>query len=148
MKNLYNAFGSFCASIVAPLANLFARIWIGLIFWRSGVLKFEDMEETVENFDPEEDGDFVISFLPDSLPPEIPAYMATFGELILPIMLFIGLGTRIGALGLLIMTIVIQYFVPGFEDHQHILWMAILLMIIGQGGSKISLDNWLLKETK
>lgn len=106
------------------------------------------MEETVENFDPEEDGDFVISFLPDSLPPEIPAYMATFGELILPIMLFIGLGTRIGALGLLIMTIVIQYFVPGFEDHQHILWMAILLMIIGQGGSKISLDNWLLKETK
>lgn len=148
MKNLYTAFGSFCASIVAPLANLFARIWIGLIFWRSGVLKFEDMEETVENFDPEEDGDFVISFLPDSLPPEIPAYMATFGELILPIMLFIGLGTRIGALGLLIMTIVIQYFVPGFEDHQHILWMALLLMIMGQGGSKISLDNWLLKETK
>jgi len=148
MKNLYKAFGSFCASIVAPLANLFARIWIGLIFWRSGVIKFEDMEETVENFDPEEDGDFVISFLPDSLPPEIPAYMATFGELILPIMLFIGLGTRIGALGLLIMTIVIQYFVPGFEDHQHILWMALLLMIMGQGGSKISLDNWLLKETK
>jgi len=136
MKNLYMAFGSFCATIVAPLANLFAR----------SVAKFDDLEETVENFDPEEDGDFVISFLPDSLPPEIPAYMATFGELILPIMLFIGLGTRIGALGLLIMTIVIQYFVPGFEDSQHILWMAIFLMIIGQGGSKISLDNWLLKE--
>ena len=146
MKNLYMAFGSFCATIVAPLANLFARIWVGLIFWRAGVLKFEDLEETVENFDPEEDGDFVISFLPDSLPPEIPAYMATFGELILPIMLFIGLGTRIGALGLLIMTIVIQYFVPGFENDQHFLWMAILLMIIGHGGNKISLDNWLLKE--
>jgi len=146
MKNLYKAFGSFCASVVAPFANLFARIWIALIFWRSGVAKFADMEETVENFDPEEDGDFVISFLPDSLPPEIPAYMATFGELVLPIMLFIGLGTRIGALGLLIMTIVIQYFVPGFESHEHYLWIAILLMIIGQGGNKISLDNWLLKE--
>ncbi len=146
MKNLYNAFGSFCATILSPLANLSARIYVGLIFWRSGVAKFDDMEETVENFDPAEDGDFVISFLPESLPPEIPAYLATAGELVLPIMLFIGLLTRIGALGLLIMTIVIQFFVPGFANHEHYLWMIILAMLMAQGGSKISLDNWLLKE--
>jgi len=144
MKNLYIAFGSLCAMIITPLANLAARIYVGLIFWKSGVVKFEDLEETVENFDPAEDGDFALSFLPDFVPPEVPAYMATFGELILPIMLFIGLFTRIGALGLLIMAAVIQFAV--LPDHQHYLWMIILAMLLGQGGSKLSLDNWLFKE--
>ena len=146
MKNLYKAFGSFCAVIILPLVNLWARIYVGLIFWRSGVAKFDDLESTVENFDPAEDGDFILSFLPESLPPEIPAYLATLGELALPILLFVGLFTRIGALGLLIMTVVIQFFVPGFENHEHYLWMIILAMLMAQGGSKISLDNWLLKE--
>lgn len=145
MKKLYQSFNNFCATIVPPLANVWARIYIGLIFWRSGVAKFDDLEGTVELFDPEEDGEFIISFLPESIPPEIPAYLATFGELILPILLFVGLFTRIGALGLLIMTIVIQFFVPGFEDSQHYLWMIVLALLIGQGGNKLSLDNWLLK---
>ena len=146
MKNLYTAFGSFCATFISPLANLWARIYVGLIFWNSGVAKFDDLEGTVENFDPEEDGDFLVSFIPESIPPEIPAYMATAGELILPILLFLGLFTRIGALGLLIMSVVIPFFVPGFENHEHYLWMIILAMLMAQGGGKISLDNWLLKE--
>lgn len=146
MKNLYKAFGSFCSTVISPIANLWGRIYIGLIFWRSGVAKFDDLEGTVENFDPAEDGDFLLSFLPESIPPEIPAYMATFGELVLPALLFIGLFTRIGALGLLVMTAVIQFFVPGFENHEHYLWAIILTMLVAQGGSKISLDNWLFKE--
>lgn len=148
MKNLYKAFGNFCSTLLAPVVNVLARVYMGLIFWRSGVAKFEDMEGTVENFDPAEDGDFIISFLPDSIPPEIPAYLATAGELVLPILLFIGLFTRLGALGLLIMTVVIQYFVPDFQSPEHYFWMIIFLMLMCQGGSKISLDNWLLKETK
>ena len=99
----------------------------------------------MELFDPEEDGEFVISFLPESFPPEISAYAATFGELVLPVLLFVGFLTRIGALGLLIMTVVIQFFVPGFEDHQHYLWMIILAMLIAQGGQKLSVDNFLFK---
>lgn len=146
MKNLYLSFCNLCSTVVAPLANLWGRIYVGLIFWNSGTAKFSDMEETVELFDPAEDGEFVISFLPESLPPEIPAYLATFGELVLPILLFVGLLTRFGAAGLLIMTIVIQFFVPGFEDHQHYFWMIILAMLIGYGGNKISLDYWLLKD--
>lgn len=148
MKTVYKTFVSFCSTIVRPVANVFARIFIGLIFWRSGVAKFNDMEETVENFDPAEDGDFVISFIPDSIPPEIPAYLATGGELLLPLLLFIGLFTRVSAFGLLIMTIIIQYFVPDFSSQEHYLWMAILLMLMGQGGGKVSLDNWLLKDDK
>ena len=148
MKTLYKAFVSLCSVVVAPIANVVARIYVGLIFWRSGVAKFDDLEGTVENFDPAEDGDFIISFLPDSIPPEIPAYLATAGELILPALLFIGLFTRIGAFGLLIMTVVIQYFVPDFQNAEHYFWMIILLMLMGQGGGKISLDNWLFKQAK
>jgi len=146
MKKLYNAFCDFCAAVVTPAANLWARVYVGLIFWRSGVAKFNDMEETVENFDPAEDGDFVISFIPDSIPPEIPAYLATIGELVLPILLFVGLLTRIGALGLLIMAAVIQFFV--LPDHQHYFWMIILALLVGQGGSKLSLDYWFLKDRR
>lgn len=145
MKKLFMAFGDFCTNFLTPVVNLWARIYVGLIFWRSGVAKFDDLEGTVENFDPEEDGDFILSFLPDSFPPEIPAYLATFGELILPALLFVGLFTRLGALGLLIITIVIQFFVPGFESHEHYLWMIILAMLLAQGGSKISIDNFLFK---
>ena len=146
MKKLYNNFCTLCADVVNPVANVWARIYIGLIFWRSGVYKFNDMEETVENFDPAEDGDFALSFLPDFIPPEIPAYMATIGELVLPILLFIGLFTRISAIGLLIMAAVIQFFV--LQDHQHYFWMIILALLVGQGGGKLSLDYWLLKERR
>ena len=146
MKNLYLKFCNFCTTAVAPIASLSARIYVGLIFWRSGVLKFEDMESTVEMFDPEEDGEFVISFLPQSIPPEIPAYLATFGELLLPALLFVGFLTRFGAAGLFVMTIVIQFFVPGFENDVHYLWMIALAMLIGHGGGKLSLDYWLLKD--
>lgn len=148
MKNPHTVFSTFCSTLLAPLVNVVARIYIGLIFWRSGVAKYEDMEATVENFDPVEDGDFTISFLPEFVPPEIPAYLATAGELILPILLFVGLLTRIGALGLLVMTIVIQYFVPDFQSPEHYLWMIILMMLMGQGGSKISLDHWFFNDAK
>lgn len=146
MKNLYMGFCQLCSTVVAPVANLWARIYIGLIFWRSGVAKFDDMEYTIESFDPAEDGDYLISFLPESIPPEIPAYLATAGELVLPVLLFVGLLTRFGAFGLLIMTAVIQFFVPGFEDLQHYFWMIILAMLIGYGGNKLSVDYWLLKD--
>ncbi len=148
MKNLILAVTSFCSSILAPIANLWARIYMGLIFWNSGVAKLADMEETVENFDPEEDGDFIISFLPESIPPEIPAYMATIGELVLPAMLFVGLFTRFGALGLLIMTIVIQFFVDGFSFDFHYLWMIIFAMLVAYGGDKLSLDYLLGRKLK
>lgn len=145
MKKLYQHFESFCSVVLAPIVNVVARIYVGLIFWRSGVAKLEDLESTVENFDPAEDGDFIISFLPQSIPPEVPAYLATAGELILPALLFVGLFTRFGAAGLLVMTVVIQYFVPDFQNHEHYLWMIILLMLMAQGGHKLSLDNLLFK---
>ncbi len=138
MKKIYNLFSDLCADFVTPVANLWARIYIGLIFFRSGKAKLADMEETVEFFE----DDWALPFLPA----EPAAYLATAGELVLPILLFIGLFTRVGAVGLLIMAAVIQFFV--LQDHQHYFWMIILALLVGQGGSKLSLDYWLLKDRR
>ncbi len=135
MISLYNAFSAFAISIVTPLANLWARIYVGLVFFRSGQAKLADFEETIEFFA----DDWALPFLPA----EPAAYLATAGELILPILLILGLFTRVGALGLLLMAIVIQVFV--FPMNEHYYWMIILALLVGQGGSKLSVDHLLLK---
>ena len=136
MTKFYDAFCSFCASIVAPLANLAARIYMGYsIFFVSGLAKLGDFEETIELFEE----DWVIPLLPA----EPTAYLATAGELVLPVLLILGLFTRIGALGLLLMTMVIQTF--AIQDPQHYIWMLVLGLLLGYGGNKISVDNLLFK---
>lgn len=140
MIKLYNLFSTFCASVVSPVANLVARIYIGyFVFFVSGLAKLDDYEETVELFDPAEDGEFALPFLSA----EPAAFLATAGELVLPVLLILGLFTRVGALGLFIMAAVIQIWV--FQLNEHYFWMIILALLVGQGGNKISLDNWLLK---
>ena len=54
------------------------------------------------------------------------AYLATAAELGLPLLLWLGLATRLSALGLFIMTLVIQIFVyPTFVsfENPHAWWM-------------------------
>ena len=143
MMKLHTAFNDLCSTFLAPIANLGARIYIGYyVFFVSGWAKSKDFEETIELFDPAEDGDYALPFLPA----EPAAYLATAGELILPVLLILGLFTRFSAAGLLVMAIVIQVFV--FQLDVHYLWMAILAMLIGYGGDKLSLDNLLLKIKK
>jgi len=140
MKNLYIAFSDLCSTWLTPIVNLWARIHVGLIFWRSGVAKFEDMETTIELFDAEEDGEFALPFLPA----EPAAYLATFGELVLPILLVLGLFTRVGAAGLFVMAAVIFFFIEGNPQQPH-LWMIICALLTAQGGSKLSIDHFLFK---
>ena len=128
-------FSRFSEAVLLPLANLWARIYMGLIFFRSGQAKLGDFEETIEFFA----DDWALPFL--SATPA--AYLATAGELILPVLLILGLFTRLGALGLLVMAAVIQFFVLPLNEHYF--WMIILALLLGQGGSKLSLDHLWLK---
>ena len=143
MKKLYTLFNDFCADIGAPIINLGVRIYIAYsVFLVSGLAKLQDYEETVELFDAAEDGDFALPFLSA----EPAAFLATAGEIVLPILLILGLLTRFSAAGLLVMTLVIQVFV--FDLEVHYWWMAVLTLLIGYGGGKLSLDYWLLKLRK
>jgi putative oxidoreductase len=75
------------------------------------------------------------------LPTALAAHGASLAEFVLPILLFLGLGTRFAALGLLAMTLVIQIFVYPGAYVLHGTWAAILLMLMKFGPGKIALDH-------
>lgn len=72
--------------------------------------------------------------------PELMAYASGTAEILLPILLVLGLGTRFAALGLLAMTAIIQLTVPDGWEAYHLPWaaMAGALMIVGPG--RLALD--------
>jgi len=83
------------------------------------------------------------------------AHLAALGENLLTPLLVFGLATRFSALGLLIMTAVIQFFVypeellnPNGNWAMHLQWAAPLLVVLQRGPGAISLDTLLGKMKK
>jgi putative oxidoreductase len=114
-----------------------ARFAVASVFWRSG-------ETKVEGFFHIKDNTFYLfreEYKVPLLPPDVAAYMATTAEHVFPVLLIIGLASRLSALGLMVMTAVIQLFVypDGWPDH--ILWFALLLLVLARGPGAISLDH-------
>jgi putative oxidoreductase len=83
------------------------------------------------------------------VPGAIAAYLVGYAEFVLPLMLVLGFGTRVGALGLLIMTVMIQMFVlPQALWTTHVYWAALLLVLLSRGPGAISIDQvirWLAR---
>jgi putative oxidoreductase len=75
--------------------------------------------------------------------PELVATMASTAEIVLPILLAFGLLTRWAALGLLVMTGIIQLTYPDGWANFHLYWAAIALAILTFGPGAISLDRLL-----
>lgn len=73
--------------------------------------------------------------------PELAAYAATYGEHLFPLMLALGLFTRLSAAALLAMTLVIQVFVYPDAWPTHLSWAGLLLSLVALGGGKLSLDR-------
>jgi putative oxidoreductase len=74
--------------------------------------------------------------------PSVPAaYAATTAEHLFPILLTLGLFTRVSAGGLLVMTTVIEVFVYPDAWPTHLSWAGLLLPLIALGGGKLSLDR-------
>jgi putative oxidoreductase len=117
---------------------LVSRFAIASVFWRSGQTKVQGFHIREETFDL-----FREEYKVPLLPPDVAAYMSTTAEHVLPVLLVLGLASRLSAIGLLFMTMVIQLFVypSGWPDH--ILWISILLTIIARGPGAISLDHLL-----
>jgi putative oxidoreductase len=69
--------------------------------------------------------------------------MATVAEHLFPVLLVLGLATRLSALALLGMTLVIQVFVYPDAWPTHLSWAALMLYLAGRGAGSLSLDRWL-----
>lgn len=79
------------------------------------------------------------------LPPELAAYLAATAEHVLPLLLLLGLATRVSALGLLVMTLVIQVFVYPLAFPTHAVWATVLIYLIARGPGAISLDHLIMR---
>lgn len=119
----------------APV-GLMLRVFPALVFWQSGRTKVDGLsirDSTWFLFEQEYD-------LP-LIPPELAAVLATAAEHLLPVLLILGLFTRLSALGLLGMTAVIQIFVYPDAWMTHGLWAAPLLALIARGPGRWSADH-------
>jgi putative oxidoreductase len=80
------------------------------------------------------------------IPPTVAAYLVSGLEFVLPLLLLMGLLTRLSAFVLLMMTLVIQIFVyPDAWWTVHAYWAAILIVLIARGPGAISLDHLLFR---
>lgn len=124
---------------------LLTRFALAGIFWRSARTKVEEgtwltMSDTTVFLFQEE---YRMPF------PEITGLIATYAEHFLPLLVIFGLFTRIGAAGLLVMTMVIQLFVyPDAWWGVHIIWVALALILITRGAGPFSIDTLLTRMRK
>ena len=138
--SLYERLVSPLNLIPANLLLLTARVGIAAVFFLSGRTKVDGIlhitDSTYTLFETEYSG------VP-LLDPYVAAHLATYQEHLFPILLVLGLFSRLGALGLLGMTAVIEIFVYPDAWPTHLLWAGLLLPIIARGPGAWSLDNLL-----
>ncbi|ASK36514.1 DoxX family protein [Alcanivorax sp. N3-2A] len=123
--------------ITPTLLALLARVSVAAIFLLSGRTKVSGLL-TVK------DSTYALFRYEYQLPliaPEIAAHLATYAEHVLPLLLILGLFTRLSAMALLAMTLVIEIFVYPDAWVTHLSWAALLLYLIGRGAGAVSLDR-------
>lgn len=123
-----------------PLSPLLLalRIGVGMVFFRSGLLKIGSWEFTVLLFRDE--------YQVPLLSPELAARLATAVEPGIPPLLFIGLATRLATLPLLGMVAVIQLFVYPHAWSDHLFWAATLVLLLARGPGAVSVDYWIRRK--
>jgi putative oxidoreductase len=149
---LYSAFAALASKIPYGAVALVCRFAAAVPFWRSGQSKLEGgsiLGVKYELFSLKASKVYLFANefgFPEAIAP-IAAQMAALGENLLPPLLVFGLLPRAGALGLLVMTAVIQFYVfpeqllsPNGNWALHLLWAAPLLVVLQGGPGAISLD--------
>ncbi len=122
--------------IPQSLISLAARIFPAAVFWRSGQTKIEGFHVT----------DNAIALFQDEyrlplIDPALAANIAAFSEHFFPLLLVIGLASRLSALALLCMTAVIEIFVYPDAWPTHGVWATCFLVVIARGPGIFSLDH-------
>ena len=126
---------------LSPLIDLVIRLWVANVFWKAGLTKIASWESTVALF--------TYEYHVPLVPPELAAFMGTAVELSMPVLLVLGLGTRLGAAILFVLNIIAVISYPdlneiGLKDHQY--WGLLLLVPLLHGPGKISIDHFLRRK--
>ena len=145
LGRLYATIGQLLDRVLGPPVEALARVYLGWIFFKAGWGRLNDWSSQEFLFDQ-------IHPVP-GLPASLAAVVTTAGELILPLFLWLGLGQRFAALGLFLMTAVIQFVVAqtpeGIENRighaEHYAWMLGFLLLATRRPSLLTLDHWLCR---
>jgi putative oxidoreductase len=116
---------------------LVSRVAIAAVFFVSGRTKVSGVLDVTD----QAVGLFRDEYRLPLVDPAFAAHAAAYAEHALPLLLVLGLGTRVAALGLLAMTAVIELFVYPDAWPTHLSWAAPLLLIAARGAGAWSLDR-------
>lgn len=145
---------AFVDSFIYSLVALALRVVIARVFFLDGQTKVEGPRVPVNVWDFDFTlvlpfgvnaitfSDFMSRYTSIPLPPTLSAYLVSYAEFFLPIMLVLGFGSRFAALGLLVITAMIQiYVLPEALWTVHIYWISILMVLLSLGPGQISVDH-------
>ena len=125
------------------LVQLVLRVALAVPFWKSGILKwggFLQLNATAVALFTEEFKLHLPGGPYDFPAPAAMAFLSGCGEIVFPVLLVLGLGTRFAATGLLLMTCIVELTVPdGWPIH--ITWAAMALGLMAWGPGKLSADE-------
>lgn len=131
------------ASVPQSLPLLALRFALAIPFFKSGLTKWDGFLTLSQGARYLFEQEFKLHIFGSEIAYPFPLAMATaagIGELILPVLLVLGLATRFAALGLLLMTAIIQLTIPDGWANFHLPWAAMALALIVFGGGKIAID--------
>lgn len=137
-------FDAFLEQWGGALLLLALRVYLGLVFFKAGLTKIADWDSTLVLFQDE----YQVPFLS----PELAAVFGTGGELVLPLLLWIGFLARPAALGLFFVNVMAVISYPllftfdcpaAINDHRY--WGILLLVLVIFGPGKLAVDSMLAK---
>ena len=139
MQKIFDLGDSFARRMdwLAPGFTLVLRLYVAMVFFKSGLTKIMDFSSTVALFENE--------YRVPVISPMLAALAGTAAELVLPALFVVGLLSRPTALAFFVFNIVACVSYPdisaaGIKDHN--LWGLMMLVILFFGPGRFSLDYW------
>ena len=126
------------ARFPAAVLQFLLRFSIASVFWHSGMTKIASWDTTIALFRDE--------YMVPILPPELAASLAATVELTCPVLLVLGIASRLATLPMLGMTFVIEVFVYPEQWIEHLMWGSILVFILTRGPGVVSLDHLIARK--
>ena len=120
------------------MAQLAARVYVGSVFFRSGLTKLRDWDTTLALF--------VDEYHVPLLNPTVAAFMGTGAELALPVLLVAGLFGHFAAAGLAVLNLVAVLSLaelPEAAVQGHVFWGSLLAALLLWGPGRLSIDHFL-----
>lgn len=151
LARFVNCLVQLCAIVPYSLAALTLRLVMARIFFVTGQTMVDGPKHPLKDIDysltlpaqvrEETFRMFEAKLAGTPLPPTVMAYVVSYADFILPILLVLGLATRFTALALILLVVFIDQFLePGTFWSLHIYWYAILLVLLSGGAGIVSVD--------